>query len=61
MICVSGKHDWIDPVSAARCCRPGWSRKLRGRKDPPLPGEVSGGTIYQDWLDTVRVWCYRAV
>jgi hypothetical protein len=26
--CRSGKHHWLDPISADRCCN-GWRRELR--------------------------------
>lgn len=29
MLCRTGRHDWMDPVSAARCCDPHWRRELR--------------------------------
>lgn len=56
MKCVSGKHEWIDPTSAQRCCAPAWRRVLR-RADEVTPGEARGGAIDVDGESLVWVWC----
>lgn len=34
MLCRTGRHDWLNQVSAQRCCDPIWRRELRiGRSD----------------------------
>lgn len=43
MLCCTGKHDWIDPVSAARCCVTGWSRELRFGVSDRVPGDADDG------------------
>lgn len=37
--CASGRHVWIDPVGAARCCNPGWRREFRASGDQPSAGD----------------------
>lgn len=45
MRCCSGRHEWIDPISAERCCRPGWSQQLRFGASDRIPGDVDDGTV----------------
>lgn len=57
MRCRTGKHDWIDPVSAARCCDPHWRRELRmgcaeDRDDLAGAAEVHGESLLFVWR-----WC----
>lgn len=33
MLCRSGRHEWIDPLDARRCCSDTWRRSLRIRGD----------------------------
>jgi hypothetical protein len=42
MRCVSGKHEWVDKVSAERCCSPNWTRILL------LPGESLKRAMEED-------------
>lgn len=45
MKCRSGKHEWMDPVSAQRCCAPEWRRELRYGYSEPQPGDAEDGTV----------------
>lgn len=33
MKCQSGKHEWLDPISAERCCSGKWFRAIRSIGD----------------------------
>lgn len=57
MLCRTGKHDWISPVGAARCCDPHWRRELRigytePGDDPEGIADVSGESLLFVWR-----WC----
>lgn len=28
MLCVSGRHEWLDPISVERCCSGKWHRAM---------------------------------
>ena len=50
------RHVWRDPISAARCCQPGWTRQLRE------PGEhVEGDTpeVRTPAAGTGLVWVWH--
>lgn len=50
--CRSGRHAWLDPVSAGRCCA-GWHQELRIPR--PLPGDDPQGRVHPD-SGGVYVW-----
>jgi hypothetical protein len=41
--CSSGRHYWLDPISAARCCSPEWARELRFGLSDLQPGDAPDG------------------
>jgi len=43
--CKSGRHFWVDPVSAGRCCA-GWHQELR--VPGPDPGDDPEGRVTTD-------------
>lgn len=60
MKCTSGKHEWIDPVSAERCCDPRWTRELRYGMDDLHDGdEADGIVVLHDAPGWIRVWRRR--
>lgn len=55
MRCVSGKHEWIDPISAERCCSGRWYRALRhiddvDDLDPNGRTRVAGEPFVNGWV-----------
>ena len=58
MLCSTGRHDWIDPVSAARCCHPQWRRELR--IGSAAPGDDPAGAVRADGESMLFVWRYCA-
>lgn len=53
MKCTSGKHDWMDPISAKRCCNPKWQRaiRLRGKhSDLDLKGRTYSTDFVHGWV-----------
>jgi len=53
MKCKSGKHEWLDEVSAQRCCN-GWHQELRVGKCEPEDDSL--GRSYIEGEDMVYVW-----
>ncbi len=41
--CRSGRHHWLSPVSAERCCDPQWQRVLRAGAHDLQPGDDEDG------------------
>lgn len=54
--CKSGTHNWIDPISAERCCDPNYKRVLRTVSDPPFSDEVPGGQRMTAVPGMLAVW-----
>ena len=53
MRCRSGNHEWMDKVSAERCCSGSWSRALRMQDDD---GDLDpDGRVY-DGVGFVHGW-----
>jgi hypothetical protein len=54
MRCQSGMHEWVDPVSAERCCKPEWKRVLRilgdGEDDLDPDGRVYHDVFVNGWV-----------
>jgi hypothetical protein len=61
MKCCSGKHDWLDPVSAERCCRPGWTRVQRFGVGDYEPGDAEDGVVIIGAGGWRYVWHYAEV
>ena len=59
MLCRSGKHDWIKPISAERCCDPRWSRELRMGLCDLIPGDADDGWIHVGG-GQILVWHFTA-
>jgi hypothetical protein len=57
MRCRSGKHEWINPISAERCCDPRWRQELRYGMDNIQPGDEQDGiTVLRNSPGWIKVW-----
>lgn len=54
--CQSGKHYWLDEVSAERCCNPLYHRTTRLATEPPLEGEMPDGQVLDRELGILHIW-----
>jgi hypothetical protein len=60
MLCCTGKHDWLDPISASRCCVPGWKRVLRVSAEDRIDGDMPDGMTRSGLFGARYVWRYEA-
>lgn len=57
MKCVSGKHEWLSPVSAKRCCVPGWRRELCiGNADDARAHVIGGESAIDGISGAMFIW-----
>lgn len=63
MKCQSGKHNWIEPISAERCCNAEWHRALRpwgSAQDLDEKGRAYDGTGFvHGWVKKEKALLVR--
>ncbi len=61
-ICKSGRHHWISPEDAARCCDAAWTRVLLVGPEAAASAEslqLAGGSIYgRRWVRTADLGAF---
>lgn len=57
MLCRTGRHDWLSPVSAQRCCDPHWRRELRMWRAEDGDDAAEASYVHGEPLLFVWRWC----
>lgn len=56
MKCRSGKHEWLNTVSAERCCDPQWVREVRFGSERIDGDDDEGTSVTRNCGGMVYVW-----